>query len=157
MQAAKLQTNHLTAPIGMGTGPLFLSWQCTDGMHRQNGVFFVWLFFLWPAFVFAPLCGHQFRCFMSNHPFVLLFLQNYIFINLYLILYYIQKKQRFFPSATEVSSGDNGGSFIEWRRFFLLAAEVVSSILHGKNLCYTMKKSLLPCCVNGHKEQAGNL
>lgn len=46
MQAAKLQTNHLTAPIGMGTGPLFLSWQCTDGMHRQNGVFFVWLFFL---------------------------------------------------------------------------------------------------------------
>ena len=35
--------------------------------------------------------------------------------------------------------------------------EVVSSILHGKNLCYTMKKSLLPCCVNGHKEQAGNL
>lgn len=67
------------------------------------------------------------------------------------------KKQRFFPSTTEVSSGDNGGSFIEWRRFFLLAAEVVSSILHGKNLCYTMKKSLLPCCVNGHKEQAGNL
>lgn len=48
MQAAKLQTNHLTAPIGMGTGPLFLSWQCTDGMHRQNGAFFVWLFFLWP-------------------------------------------------------------------------------------------------------------
>lgn len=41
MQAAKLQTNHLTAPIGMGTGPLFLSWQCTDGMHRQNGAFFV--------------------------------------------------------------------------------------------------------------------
>ena len=74
MQAAILQTNPLTAPIGMGTVPLFLSWQCTDGMHRQNGVFFVWLFFLWPAFVFAPLCGHQFRCFMSNHPFVLLFL-----------------------------------------------------------------------------------
>ena len=44
------------------------------GMHRQNGAFFVWLFFLWPAFVFAPLCGHRFRCFMSNHPFVLLFL-----------------------------------------------------------------------------------
>ena len=60
MQAAKLQTNHLTAPIGMGTGPLFLSWQCTDGMHRQNGVFFVWLFFLWPAFVFAPLYIYKF-------------------------------------------------------------------------------------------------
>lgn len=25
MQATKLQTNYLTAPIGMGTGPLFLS------------------------------------------------------------------------------------------------------------------------------------
>ena len=34
MQATKLQTNHLTAPIGMGTGPLFLSWQCTDGMRQ---------------------------------------------------------------------------------------------------------------------------
>ena len=30
MQATKLQTNYLTAPIGMGTGPLFLSWQCTE-------------------------------------------------------------------------------------------------------------------------------
>ena len=44
------------------------------GMHRQNGAFFVWHFFLWSAFVFAPLFRHQFRCFMSNHPFVLLFL-----------------------------------------------------------------------------------
>ena len=34
MQATKLQTNHLTAPIGMGTGPLFLSWQCTDGIRQ---------------------------------------------------------------------------------------------------------------------------
>lgn len=34
MQATKLQTNHLTAPISMGTGPLFLSWQCTDGMRQ---------------------------------------------------------------------------------------------------------------------------
>lgn len=36
MQATKLQTNHLTAPIGMGTGPLFLSWQCTDGMRQTT-------------------------------------------------------------------------------------------------------------------------
>ena len=157
MQATKLQTNHLTAPSAWVPGRCFYPGSAPMACARQNGACFVWLFFLWPAFVFAPLCGHQFRCFMSNQPFVLLFLQNYIFINLYLILYYIQKKQRFFPSTTEVSSGDNGGSFIEWRRFFLLAAEVVSSILHGKNLCYTMKKSLLPCCVNGHKEQAGNL
>lgn len=104
MQAAKLQTNHLTAPIGMGTGPLFLSWQCTDGMHRQNGVFFVWLFFLWPAFVFAPLCGHQFRCFMSNHPFVLLFsLELYIYKFISYTLLYIEE--------TEVLSLRNRGFF----------------------------------------------
>ena len=36
MQATKLQTNHLTAPIGMGTGPLFLSWQWTDGMRQTT-------------------------------------------------------------------------------------------------------------------------
>ena len=36
MQATKLQTNHLTAHIGMGTGPLFLSWQCTDGMRQTT-------------------------------------------------------------------------------------------------------------------------
>lgn len=34
MQVTKLQTNHLTAPIGMGTGPLFLSWQYTDDMRQ---------------------------------------------------------------------------------------------------------------------------
>ena len=45
MQATKLQTNYLTAPIGMGTGPLFLCWQCTDGMRqtarRMFGIGFV--------------------------------------------------------------------------------------------------------------------
>ena len=34
MQATNLQTNHLTAPIGMDAGPLFLSWQCTDGVRQ---------------------------------------------------------------------------------------------------------------------------
>ena len=43
------------------------------------------------------------------------------------------------------------------KELLVTAVEGVSSILYGKNLCYTMKKSLLPCCVNGHKEQAGNL
>ena len=41
--------------------------------------------------------------------------------------------------------------------FFLAAEGCFLYFLHGKNLCYTMKKSLLPCCVNGHNEQAGNL
>ena len=31
MQAIKLQTNHLTTPLGIDGGPLFLSWKCTDG------------------------------------------------------------------------------------------------------------------------------
>ena len=48
MQVTKLQTNHLTAPIGMGTGPLFLSWQYTDDMRQTERRIFVWLFFLWP-------------------------------------------------------------------------------------------------------------
>ena len=74
MQATKLQTNHLTAPIGMGTGPLFLSWQYTDDMRQTERRMFCMAFLLMAAFVFAPLCGHQFRCFMRNHPFVLLFL-----------------------------------------------------------------------------------
>lgn len=74
MQATKLQTNYLTAPIGMGTGPLFLSWQCTDGMRTDRTAHFCMAFLFMAAFVFAPLCGHQFRCFMRNHPFVLLFL-----------------------------------------------------------------------------------
>ena len=34
MQATKLQTNHLTSPLGMDGGPLFLSWQCTDGLRQ---------------------------------------------------------------------------------------------------------------------------
>lgn len=88
--------------------------------------------------------------FYEQSPFCSSFsLELYIYKFISYILLYIEE--------TEVSSGDNGDSFIEWQRFFLLAAEVVSSILHGKNLCYTMKKSLLPCCVNGHKEKAGNL
>ena len=34
MQATNLQTNHLTAPLGMDGGPLFLSWQCTGGLSQ---------------------------------------------------------------------------------------------------------------------------
>ena len=32
MRAINLKTNHLTAPLGMDAGPLFLSWQCVDGV-----------------------------------------------------------------------------------------------------------------------------
>ena len=34
VQATNLQTNHLTAPLGMDGGPLFLSWQCTGGLRQ---------------------------------------------------------------------------------------------------------------------------
>ena len=34
MQATNLKTNHLTAPLGMDAGPLFLSWQCVDGVRQ---------------------------------------------------------------------------------------------------------------------------
>lgn len=34
MRATNLKTNHLTAPFGIDAGPLFLSWQCTDGVHQ---------------------------------------------------------------------------------------------------------------------------
>ena len=34
MKAVHLQTNHLTAPLGMDAGPLFLSWQCADGVRQ---------------------------------------------------------------------------------------------------------------------------
>ena len=32
MRAINLKTNHLTAPVGIDAGPLFLSWQCVDGV-----------------------------------------------------------------------------------------------------------------------------
>lgn len=34
MRAINLKTNHISAPIGMDAGPLFLSWQCTDGTQQ---------------------------------------------------------------------------------------------------------------------------
>ena len=64
----------LRPPSAWVPGRCFYPGSAPMACARQNGACFVWLFFLWPAFVFAPLCGHQFRCFMSNQPFVLLFL-----------------------------------------------------------------------------------
>ncbi len=32
MRAINLKTNHLTVPVGIDAGPLFLSWQCADGV-----------------------------------------------------------------------------------------------------------------------------
>ena len=34
MQATNLKTNHLSAPLGMDAGTLFLSWQCADGVRQ---------------------------------------------------------------------------------------------------------------------------
>ena len=34
MQAINLKTNHLSVPVGMDAGTMFLSWQCTDGVEQ---------------------------------------------------------------------------------------------------------------------------
>ena len=34
MQATNLKTNHLSAPLGMDAGTLFLSWQCAEGVRQ---------------------------------------------------------------------------------------------------------------------------
>ena len=34
MRAINLKTTHLTAPVGIDAGPLFLSWQCADGVRQ---------------------------------------------------------------------------------------------------------------------------
>ena len=34
MRAIILKTNHLSAPVGIDAGPLFLSWQCADGVRQ---------------------------------------------------------------------------------------------------------------------------
>ena len=34
MQATNLKTNHLTQPLGMDAGTLFLSWQCAEGVRQ---------------------------------------------------------------------------------------------------------------------------
>lgn len=55
--------------VKQGRGEGWLHKICTDRTAH-----FCMAFLFMAAFVFAPLCGHQFRCFMRNHPFVLLFL-----------------------------------------------------------------------------------
>ena len=34
MQATNLKMNHLSAPLGMDAGTLFLSWQCAGGVRQ---------------------------------------------------------------------------------------------------------------------------
>ena len=34
MRAINLKTNHLTEPVGIDAGVLFLSWQCADGVRQ---------------------------------------------------------------------------------------------------------------------------
>lgn len=34
MQATNLKTNHLTQPLGIDAGTLFLSWQCAGGVRQ---------------------------------------------------------------------------------------------------------------------------
>ena len=34
MRAIQCKTNHLTEPVGIDAGALFLSWQCADGVRQ---------------------------------------------------------------------------------------------------------------------------
>lgn len=34
MRAINLKTNHLTEPVGIDEGALFLSWKCADGVRQ---------------------------------------------------------------------------------------------------------------------------
>lgn len=34
MRVINLKTNHLTEPVGIDAGALFLSWQCADGVRQ---------------------------------------------------------------------------------------------------------------------------
>lgn len=36
MQATNLKTNHLTQPLGIDAGTLFLSWQCAEGVRQTT-------------------------------------------------------------------------------------------------------------------------
>lgn len=112
MQATKLQTNHLTAPIGMGTGPLFLSWQCTDGMRQTERHIFRMTFLLMARIRVRSAMRASIPLFYEQSPFCSSFsleLYIYKFIS-YTLLYYRR----------------NRGSFPPQQRFLLVITEVLS-------------------------------
>ena len=81
MQAAKLQTNHLTAPIGMGTGPLFLSWQCTDGMRQTERRMFRMAFLLMARISVRSAMRASIPLFYEQSPFCSSFSLEFAFNN----------------------------------------------------------------------------
>lgn len=104
MQATKLQTNHLTAPIGMGTGPLFLSWQCTDGMRQTERHIFRMAFLLMARIRVRSAMRASIPLFYEQSPFCSSFsLELYIYNFISYTLLYIE--------ATEVLSLHNRGFF----------------------------------------------
>ena len=104
MQATKLQTNHLTAPIGMGTGPLFLSWQCTDGMRQTERHIFRMAFLLMARIRVRSAMRASIPLFYAQSPFCSSFsLELYIYNFISYTLLYIEE--------TEVLSLHNRGFF----------------------------------------------
>lgn len=104
MQATKPQTNHLTAPIGMGTGPLFLSWQCTDGMRQTERHIFRMAFLLMARIRVRSAMRASIPLFYEQSPFCSSFsLELYIYNFISYTLLYIEE--------TEVLSLHNRGFF----------------------------------------------
>lgn len=104
MQATKLQTNHLTAPIGMGTGPLFLSWQCTDSMRQTERHIFRMAFLLMARIRVRSAMRASIPLFYEQSPFCSSFsLELYIYNFISYTLLYIEE--------TEVLSLHNRGFF----------------------------------------------
>ena len=102
MQATKLQTNHLTAPIGMGTGPLFLSWQYTDDMRQTERRIFRMTFLLMARIRVRSAMRASISLFYEQSPFCSS-LELYIYKFISYTLLYIEE--------TEVLSLHNRGFF----------------------------------------------
>lgn len=102
MQVTKLQTNHLTAPIGMGTGPLFLSWQYTDDMRQTERHIFRMVFLLMARIRVRSAMRASIPLFYEQSPFCSS-LELYIYKFISYTLLYIEE--------TEVLSLHNRGFF----------------------------------------------
>lgn len=102
MQVTKLQTNHLTAPIGMGTGPLFLSWQYTDDMRQTERRIFRMTFLLMARIRVRSAMRASIPLFYEQSPFCSS-LELYIYKFISYTLLYIEE--------TEVLSLHNRGFF----------------------------------------------
>lgn len=104
MQVTKLQTNHLTAPIGMGTGPLFLSWQYTDDMRQTERRIFRMTFLLMARIRVRSAMRASIPLFYEQSSFCSSFsLELYIYKFISYTLLYIEE--------TEVLSLHNRGFF----------------------------------------------